>query len=298
MQKTYRQLPKSFYHQEMNRPKNMKGAVFIAKNLFDGEGPIPMEEIEVRMIDHKKKEAEEELQQLLNQLEKKNEPDNADSIGEISVTRPPIRRDPTDQDRRIPEEISKPPEAPSDHHSKLALNANRPMSKPTEALLHPDYARAASPEEAQGFPRQQPPHKAYSRRHEFAPAPHLSQAQEQALWFANQANYDPVDNDMNRRANKAFNQLNHIQFLGAARPAHDSDQERLRAVQRNMVNKQMLEEQIRERQLRKEIDRMNKKKEEEREDDRVKRENEEIDRKLRIEKEKDKEKRMKLQQEK
>lgn len=43
--------------------------------------------------------------------------------------------------------------------------------------------------------------------------------------------YDAQDNSVNRKANKAFNDLSHIKFLGAARPADDPELERLRKVQ-------------------------------------------------------------------
>lgn len=110
--------------------------------------------------------------------------------------------------------------------------------------------------------------------------------------------YNAHDMDANRRANQAFNGLTNIRFLGAGRPASDPELGRLRQIQRNLTNREMLEEQMAEKRRKKMEEKLRRKKEDEREEARVKRENEEIERKLEEERRKEKEKKAKVQKEK
>ena len=102
--------------------------------------------------------------------------------------------------------------------------------------------------------------------------------------------YDAYNLDVNRQANKAYNNMTHIRFLGAGRPATDPELERLREVQRNLTNRQMLEDQIREGKDRKQLQKLARKREEEEDNARVKREQEVMDRRDQMEKQKQVEK--------
>ena len=317
-------MPKSFYDLQLKRPKNQSVSA-IPKDLFDDWTNIDKNQFEEKIMNHQKNKKEEELRRL-QELLHKNDQDGADSMGEISVHKGPQNR--RDQGDLYARHVQTRRGGPAENYSKVDdpipeqsrtqagdHEANHPVSKPTAAFLQNDRSRPSlSPEEnmnmssllqppghVQRLPDHQLQHSHVSRRRLNVPGPVNPNQfihQYEPKIQNEKMNYDPHDNDLNRRANKEFNNLNHIQFLGAGRPVYDPDMDRLRDVQRNQVNKLMLEEQIREMKIKKEIEKQNRKRADEMEDERIRRENEEMDRKERMEKEKDKDKKMRLQMEK
>lgn len=303
-------LPKSFYDLQIHRPKNKNDLASIAKVVAEAGKDHELDPIEREhlLIKEATKKKEEELKFWKDALSKMSERQDGvdDSMDEISV-HPHYRKDIQDEiaksskmefDRRpsphIKDETSHP-------NGRQNIGPNDPVSRPT--AVHAEYSGPSGPKDEVEF---------YSRRglksgvskHQgghlniegpINPNQFLQSNFMNAPRFDERLHYDANNNDINRQANKAYNQVNHIMFLGAARPTNDEDMDRLRIVQRNMANKAMLLDQIKKNQEKKLLEKERLRLEEERENERVRRDNEKMNQRLEEEKRKDIEKRKKFQ---
>ena len=300
--------PKTFYDFQLQNPKNMSNLNKIHKAVFEdlksGQDAITREQ---RLIQEATKNKEEELRfwkDAMSKLSEKQEPLD-DSIGDFSVQgqyRKGILEDEAKGSR-----VSMYKQAPITkgeevHIDEAKMNPNEPISRPTMNIGE-DFGqyREDQPER----PTRRGLKSGISKIHNgplqvagpINPNQYIHNEFSNIPQFDNRMHYDANDNDINRNANKAYNDVTHIMFLGAGRPANDDEMDRLRKVQRNMASKEMLLGQIRDNQRKKLMERERLKREDDAENERIKRDVEIMNKRLAEEKRKETDKKKQFQME-
>lgn len=287
MDSTVSCVPKSFFDLQLHKPKNRSNINVLSQALLEGSKKYSTnQDIEEILLDRKTHEKEEELKMLTDQLKlsglfgnKKDAKDNDDgekldeSYGEISLVRKPgaigtefhlgnsqeealeMKNAATAKQQTITKDF----QYPDQMHRMIRENETNIRAQQNELSQGPQGF--LNPNSTIGFAR---------------PAKN----QPLASNFTTPMFYDPVNNDLNRRANREYNRLDHLEFLGSGHPGFDPALDRLRKLQQYRANRVMLEEQILEKQRQKQQDKLNRKLEDRKEEERIKRENEELAKKL------------------
>lgn len=298
----HHKLPKSFYHYQLNNPKNKKLAVIAEDALkLAAQDKLDGHQIDHALIKLAAKQKEEEAKYWQEELNKLMEKDDDYSVAEYSEY---------PKGRGSRSNILRPSNNMKDEAVQIDQNRevgpNDPVSRPTyNPRENPENSRSASPKEEPAPRRDILSGISRSKVHQgklnvagpINPNLYLSNNNANMPRLDDRMHYDPHNNDINRNANKAFNAVNHITFLGAMRPANDEDMDRLRAIQRNQANREMLIQQMKDNQNRKLLEKERRRLEEMQEQDRLKKENDVLEKRAQAEKKRELEKTKRFQHE-
>lgn len=268
--------PKNFFDYQLKHPKNRTNFAYlgdIGEELLKND-KFDQQAIEEHVFQKKKENRQKQLNELLTRLE------NEDSVvAEGDILDKTLKRDIESaisrqggQPQPAPRELKDGQPRKEPKMDDVSINQELRQSRDGQKLSRRD-SRVQSSKVIKGLPGD--PNK-----------------------WNDHLYYDVQDNSINRKANKAYNDLSHIKFLGAARPADDPELERLRKVQqvglrltKHFTYKQMLEEQMRKDREKRDNEKLLRKMEEERDLERIRLENELLDKRKLKEEEKERSKR-------
>ena|SRR3990167_7379112 len=267
-------IPRSFFDLQVQRPKNAKESATLKEELFrmakeDGVS------VQTKMVEELKKKKEKELRALQEAFALQKE-ELDDSMNEYSMHQSIIKRNPSGISKRRGIESADSAAARNlqnmqqqpDGESMVGIMNDEvnPVSKPTNQQMSdaPDRRSVSPPDQLDEFQNMMnlKQDRGFSARARRDIKAGMNQSQNifeanitgallKRQWRPEEAViFDAYDSAVNMAANRAFNKMSRFDGPGGFKPSDAKEIDNIRRIERNMVTKKVLEEQIAEKKRR------------------------------------------------